>query len=99
MNDQGWREKYCFRLTLRPLQIYFNAQLPRRLQVHPKLCLLLLITRHQIIKRYCGVGIEDIIDWCFMEHGDAQCVGIFHFVNERLIPDWIECLLFDAGSI
>lgn len=34
-----------------------------------------------------------------MEHGDAQRIGILHFVNERLIPDRIECFLFNAGSI
>lgn len=34
-----------------------------------------------------------------MEHGDAQRIGIFHFVNECLIPDWIKCFLFNAGAI
>jgi hypothetical protein len=74
-------------------------QLPGRLQIHPEVFLLLLLARYQILKRYCGVGIEDIIDWCFVEHGDAQCIGIFHLVNELLVPDWIECFLLDAGSI
>lgn len=71
----------------------------RWLEIHPKVRLLLLIARDQVLERYCGIGIEDIIDWCFMEHGDAQRIGIFHFVNEGLIPDGIECFLFDAGSI
>jgi hypothetical protein len=74
-------------------------QLPRRLQIHPKVCLLLLIARHQILDRYRGIGIEDIIDWCFMEYSDAQCVGIFHFMYERLIPGWIKCFLLNAGAI
>lgn len=74
-------------------------QLPRWLQVHPEVFLLLFLSCYQILKRYSGVGIEDIIDWCFMEHGDAQRIGIFHFVNELFIPDWIECFLLYAGSI
>lgn len=48
-------------------------QPPRRLQVHPKVSLLLLMPRNQILERYGGIGIKDIIDWCFVEHGDAQC--------------------------
>jgi hypothetical protein len=74
-------------------------QPPRRLQVHPEVLLLLMFTRYQIVERYCGVGIENIIDWCFMEHGDAQRVGILHFVDKFLVPDWIKRLLLDAGSI
>lgn len=95
-------EVFCWTsvvLTLWPSQINFHMQLSRRLQVYPEVRLFLLITCYQILKCYCGIGIKDIIDWCFMEHGDAQRIGVFHFVNQRLIPDWIECFLFDAGTI
>lgn len=78
--DEALRWTTLAKLTL-PLQINFHVQLPRRLQVHPKLLLILLITCYQILKCYCGIGIKDIVDWCFMEHGDAQRVGICHFVN------------------
>lgn len=74
-------------------------QLPRRFQVHPKVRLLLLVARYQILERYRGIGIEDIVDWCFVEHSDAQRVCILHLVYERLVPDRIEGFLFDAGSI
>lgn len=34
-----------------------------------------------------------------MEHGDAERRCIFHLVYELLIPDGIECFLFDTGAI
>jgi hypothetical protein len=60
---------------------------------------LLLIARHQILERDSRVRVEDIVEWCLVEHGDAQRRGALHFVNESLIPDWIECFWFDARPI
>lgn len=51
-------------LTLRPAQINFHMQSTGRLEVHPEVRLLLLVTCYQILKLYCGIGIEVIIDWC-----------------------------------
>ena len=74
-------------------------QFPRRLQVNPEVRLLLFIACYQILKCYCGVGIEDIIDWCFVEHGDAQRMCTLNFMYKGFIPHWIKCFLFNAGSI
>lgn len=75
-------------LTLRPAQINFHMQSTGRLQVHPEVRLFLFVTCYQILKLYCGIGIEVIIDWCYALGREHYSFSIGKPSWTRVSPLW-----------
>lgn len=85
--------------VLVPTQIDLDVDSTLRLQVNPKVLLIVLVPRHQIVERDRHVGHEHVRDGTLVEYRHAEDVGIFHLVDEAFVPYRVECALFCRGSI
>lgn len=85
--------------VLVPSQIDLDVNSTLGLQIHPKVLLVILVPRHQIVERDRHVCDEDVRDGTLVEYRHAEDVGVFHLVDEALVPHRVECALLCRGSI
>lgn len=75
-----------------------NLNFQRR-ETHPEISLLILIPRNKVLKLYCAISVEDIVDRSLVKNCYSQRICIFHFVNKRFVPFWVKCLGFYTAFI
>lgn len=77
----------------------YSIHLMLGMHTHPKVLLVVLVPRHQIVERDRHVGDEHVRDGALVEYRHAKDVGVFHLVDEALVPHRIECALLCRGSV